>query len=68
MVRYRFGTDDLLRTRFAAKCEIELEEHTSSIVFGDAEGIPNRDYGRPAVEVLEILAPIPGEPGASATG
>ena len=43
----------LLRTRFAAKCEVELEEHTSSIVFGDAEGIPNRDYGRPAVEVLD---------------
>src|SRR5690348_14378368 len=43
----------LLRTRFAAKCEIELEEHTSSIVFDDAEGIPNRDYGRPAVEVLD---------------
>ena len=43
----------LTRMRFAAKCEIELEEHTSTIVFGDAEGIPNRDYGRPAVEVLD---------------
>src|SRR3954453_14280514 len=42
----------LTRMRFAAKCEIEFEEHTSSIVFGTAEGIPNRDYGRDAVEVL----------------
>jgi folate-binding protein YgfZ len=43
----------LLRTRFAAKCEIEPEEHTSSVVFGDAEGIPTADYGVPAVEVLD---------------
>src|SRR5579885_2597613 len=43
----------LLRTRFASKCEIELEDHSSTIVFGDADGIPNRDYGRPAVEVLD---------------
>jgi folate-binding protein YgfZ len=43
----------LLRSRFAAKCEIELEEHSSAIVFGDAEGIPTRDYGVEAVEVLD---------------
>jgi tRNA-modifying protein YgfZ len=43
----------LVRMRFAARCEIEPEEHTSTIVFGDADGIPNRDYGRPAVEVLD---------------
>jgi folate-binding protein YgfZ len=43
----------LLRMRFAAKCEIELEQHTSTIVFGEAEGIPNADYGVPAVEVLD---------------
>jgi folate-binding protein YgfZ len=43
----------LVRMRFAAKCEIEPEEHTSTIVFGDGDGIPNRDYGRPAVEVLD---------------
>ena len=43
----------LLRSRFAASCEIELEEHTSAIVFGDADGIPNADYGVPAVEVLD---------------
>src|SRR5579862_7811586 len=34
----------LLRARFAARCEIELEEHRSTIVFDDrADGIPNRD-------------------------
>ncbi len=43
----------LLRARFAAKCEIELEQHTSTIVLGGDEGIPNRDYGVPAVEVLD---------------
>jgi aminomethyltransferase len=43
----------LLRARFAAKCEIEPEEHTSSIVFGGADGIPSPDYGAPAVEVLD---------------
>jgi len=43
----------LLRMRFAAKCEIEPEEHVSSVVFGDAEGIPTADYGTPAVEVLD---------------
>jgi len=43
----------LLRSRFAAKCEIEPEEHSSVVVFGDADGIPNADYGAPAVEVLD---------------
>jgi tRNA-modifying protein YgfZ len=43
----------LLRMRFAAKCEIEPEQHVSTVVFGSGEGIPNRDYGRPAVEVLD---------------
>ena len=46
--------DELLRMRFAAKCEVGLEEHTSTIVFGDAEGIPNDDYGSPAPEVLDL--------------
>jgi folate-binding protein YgfZ len=45
--------DQLLRMRFAAKVEIELEEHTSTLVFGGVEGIPNEDYGEPAVEVLD---------------
>src|SRR5690349_7738782 len=44
---------ELARMRFAAKCEIEPERHTSTVVFGEADGIPNRDYGMPAVEVLD---------------
>jgi len=43
----------LLRMRFAAKCEIEAEEHTSTIALGEHDGIPNRDYGVPAVELLD---------------
>jgi folate-binding protein YgfZ len=44
----------LVRMRFAAKAEIELEEHTSTLVFGgEAEGIPNDDYGEAAVEILD---------------
>jgi tRNA-modifying protein YgfZ len=43
----------LTRMRFAAKCEIELEEHSSTIVFGPGDGIPNADYGQPAVELLD---------------
>ena len=39
-------------TRFAAKCEIEPEEHTSHVVFG-GEGIPTGDYGGPPAEVLD---------------
>ena len=46
--------DQLVRMRFAAKVEIELEVHTSTLVFGSGvEGIPNDDYGEPAVEVLD---------------
>lgn len=53
----------LTRMRFASKCEIEPEEHTSAIVFGDGvEGIPLRDYGVPAVEVLDgEVEPEPAE-------
>ena len=44
----------LTRMRFAARCEVELEDHTSTIVFDEAAaGIANRDYGRPAVELLD---------------
>jgi tRNA-modifying protein YgfZ len=43
----------LERMRFAAKCEIALEEHTSAIVFETGAGIANRDYGVPASEVLD---------------
>ena len=41
----------LLRSRFAAKCEIELEEHSSTLVFGDGDGIPGELPG--TVEVLD---------------
>ena len=52
----------LVRSRFAVKCEIELEAHVSSVVLGDADGIRTRDYGVPAVEVLDAdLEPTLGE-------
>jgi tRNA-modifying protein YgfZ len=45
---------ELLRMRFAAKAEIVPEEHRSHLVLGKGEGgIPNGDYGVPAVEVLD---------------
>ncbi len=44
--------DELVRSRFATKVEIEPEEHTAHVVFG-GEGIPTRDYGEPAAEVLD---------------
>jgi folate-binding protein YgfZ len=43
---------ELRRSRFAAKVEIEPEEHSSHIVFG-GDGIPTADYGEPAAEVLD---------------
>ncbi|HEX4520941.1 MAG TPA: hypothetical protein VH063_15275 [Gaiellaceae bacterium] len=48
------------RMRFASKCEVEPEEHISAIVLGEADGIPNADYGVPAVEVLD--GELPAEP------
>jgi folate-binding protein YgfZ len=43
---------ELIRSRFAAKAEIEPEEHTAHVVFG-GEGITTGDYGEPAAEVLD---------------
>jgi folate-binding protein YgfZ len=43
----------LVRSRFASKCEIELERHASVVVLGASEGIPTSDYGVRAVEVLD---------------
>ena len=52
----------LLRSRFAAKCEIELEEHSSAVVLGGVDGIPTSDYGVEAVELLDQrLEPTLGE-------
>jgi folate-binding protein YgfZ len=50
----------LIRMRITSKCEIELEDHTSAIVLGAGDGIPNDDYGVPAVEVLD--SPDAAEP------
>jgi folate-binding protein YgfZ len=41
----------LLRARFAAKCEIEPEEHASTLVFADVDGLPGELPG--TVEVLD---------------
>ena len=44
----------LVRFRLRSQVEIEPEEHVSVVVLGQTEGgIPNRDYGVPAVEVLD---------------
>jgi folate-binding protein YgfZ len=61
---------DLLRSRFAAKCEIVLEDHTSVLVLGVVDElvlnqhkpIANRDYGVPAVEVIDADPDPGGEP------
>ena len=46
----------LRKMRIAARCEIEPEEHVSAIVLGEGDGIVNRDYGMPAIEVLDPVA------------
>jgi folate-binding protein YgfZ len=43
----------LLRARFAAKVEIEPEEHSSVVVFGEAGGIPSSEFGEPGTEILD---------------
>jgi folate-binding protein YgfZ len=52
---------ELVRMRFAAKAQIEPEEHTSTLVFGSRPegGIANADYAREAWEVLD--ADLEGE-------
>jgi folate-binding protein YgfZ len=51
----------LVRMRIAAKCDVDLEPHVSTLVLGDGvEGIANADYGVPAVEVLD--ADVEGPP------
>src|SRR5262249_44756024 len=37
----------------ASRCEIAPEEHTSAVGLGGGEGIPTRDYGAPAYELLD---------------
>lgn len=41
----------LMRARFAARCDVEREEHTSVLVFGVADGLPGELPG--TVEVLD---------------
>ena len=50
----------LLRNRFAARCEVSLEQHTSVVVFADDApgGIENRDYGEPTFELLDSSVPV----------
>ena len=43
----------LLRARFAAKVEIEPEEHTSVVVFGEDGALPNREFGETGAELLD---------------
>lgn len=45
----------LVRARFAAQCEIELEDHTSVVVLGEAGGLPGEIPG--TVEVLDADVP-----------
>jgi folate-binding protein YgfZ len=51
----------LLRSRFAARCEVELEEHASAVVFGEAEGLPGEVPG--TVEALDSSVPQTVEAG-----
>jgi tRNA-modifying protein YgfZ len=46
-------TSTLLRARFAAKVEIAPEQHRSVVVFGEDDGIPNREFGEAASELLD---------------
>ena len=58
---------ELLRFRFAAKCAIEPEEHSSTIVLDDPPptgAVPTPDYGVPAYELLDAASP----PADSITG
>jgi folate-binding protein YgfZ len=43
----------LVRARFAAKVEIEPEEHSSVVVFGETDGIPSSEFGEPGAELLD---------------
>lgn len=62
---------ELLRARFATKCAIELEKHSSVVVLGAGEdfvanhhklALPTRDYGVPALELVDADPPEGAEP------
>jgi tRNA-modifying protein YgfZ len=57
----------LLRLRFAAKVELEIEAHDSYLLFGEhaptaALSIPTQDYGAPAWEVVDARPPADAAP------
>jgi folate-binding protein YgfZ len=43
----------LLRARFAAKVELEPEQHRSVVLLGEEGEIPNDDFGEPGSELLD---------------
>lgn len=61
---------ELLRSRFAAKCAIEPEEHRSLVLLGTTPlvadrhtfALPTADFGVPAVELLDGEPPDGAEP------
>jgi tRNA-modifying protein YgfZ len=82
MTVYRRGADDfvllteaelaeqlraaLVRSRFAAKVDVELEDHSSVLVVGRETppgGVANREYGVAAYELLDEETPAWGEIG-----
>jgi folate-binding protein YgfZ len=49
---------ELTRMRFAARCQIEAEEHSSFLLVGDdSRGIPTTELGVPASELLDEPEP-----------
>ena len=52
--------DELVRSRFAARAEIEVEEHSPTLVLGREAppgAVGNREFGMPAYEVLDDETP-----------
>ena len=43
----------LLRAKFAAKVEVEPEEHSSVVVFGEGGSLPNSEFGETGAELLD---------------
>ncbi len=60
---------ELLRSRFAARCTIETEEHTSTLVLGGPRppgAVANHEFGTEAYELLDGAAPAGATPVDSA--
>jgi aminomethyltransferase len=61
---------ELLRARFAAKCDIGLEEHRSTVALGETDlvssrhpgALPTSDYGVPATELVDVEPPGGAQP------